>query len=97
MRQIQSAFFLWERGILDKMFDQFKLKSDGGDRLSSFQDWDRLLADVHNELCYDLEVIAINIFRDPGWRPRARSENGDTQSDQTASLLSMSLVGATTP
>ena len=90
-----ECIFMWERAILDQRFDQFKLKSSGGNRLSSLRDWDGLLADVHNELCYHLELIAMNIVRDPGWRPIARSKKGEAQSDQTASLLSMSLVGAT--
>jgi hypothetical protein len=92
-----ECVYLWERAILDLRFDQFKVKSCGGDRLPSFQDWDGLLADVHNELCYHMELIAINIIRDPGWRPRARSKKGEARSDQTASLLSMSLVGAAAP
>ena len=31
-----ECVFMWERAILDQRFDQFKLKSSGGNRLSSF-------------------------------------------------------------
>jgi hypothetical protein len=92
-----ECVFRWERAILDQVFDQLKMQSSCGDRLPSFQDWDGLLQDVLIALCHDLEVTAINIVRDPGWRPSGRSKKGEARSDQTASLLSMSVVGAAPP
>jgi DNA-directed RNA polymerase subunit L len=92
-----ECVYKWEHAILDAAFDQIKIKACNGDQDVSLHDLDHRLRDVRTALCYDLELTAINIVRDPGWRPRVRSKKGEARSDQTASLLSMSLVGATSP
>jgi hypothetical protein len=92
-----ECVYMWEHAILDTVFDQIKMRACNGDQHASLHDLDRRLRDVRNALCYDLELTAINIVRDPAWRPRVRSKKGEARSDQTASLLSMSLVGATSP
>jgi hypothetical protein len=88
-----DCVYQWLHDILDRVFDQFKMKVAGTDQLPSFRDAESALQDVRCELMGNLDSVAISIVNNPLRKLTVRSKKGEVIGDPTADLLPVSLVG----
>jgi hypothetical protein len=83
----------WVRAIVDAMIDQISHELTGSRQFPSFPSTRLFFGKVRDEIRLDLEQIAIDLARDPNWRPVVRQKRGEPKADATSELLSMSLIG----
>jgi len=89
----------WVDSVLDKVFDQVKLRVAGRDDSPTFYELKEVADKVRESLAPDVERIADNLAKNPDWRPQVKG--GKTKSEKAVSpteeLLSMSLLGGRQP
>jgi hypothetical protein len=83
----------WVRAIFDAMVDGISHSVTGSKQFPSFFDTRLFFGKVRDEIRGDFEQIAIDLARDPNWRPDMRQKSRGPKANATAGLLSMSLIG----
>jgi hypothetical protein len=89
----------WVDWILDKVFDQIKLRVAETDDSRTFYELKELANEVREALAAEVERIADNLAKNPHWRPQLKpgKAKGEQAVSPTEELLSMSLLGDKQP
>jgi hypothetical protein len=89
----------WVDSVLDKVFDQIKLRVAETDDSRTFFDLKEFADDVREALAADVERIAENLAKNPDWRPqlKPRKAEGEQAVSPTEDPMPMSLLGGKQP
>lgn len=89
----------WVEAILDKITDQVCLRVSETDDSRTLFELKEHMDEVREIIAADVEHIAVNLARNPDWRPQrkpGKAKAGDAASP-TEELLGMSLLGGKQP